>query len=350
LASRDTLPAAFHHQWLTITQRLEAGVFDYLIFALTNARSIAIEVGLFAAPIAALWLLQGWSTRSGRRLSVVAVATVGTLLLAWRGHLVPYFSNQVLDVGCSMPRHSVGPLTLRDGCLSNEPGLGLVRFAPRVALTWIGLLGFGCAVVAAIEAWRAAPEPRTSEAQREVQVDDSRRATLALWLATAASYWIVVASIDVFDRYLLFLVPLAVALLGAAIPAEPRRANARAWIAAATLVLGSLLWSVGAVQEYLDWNRARWRAIAYLANDIGAGREEIDGGFEFGGWVNFDARFRHDRRGTSWWWVVDDHYAVAFAPIEGFVVLRRFPYRGWFGLVENDVVALASMTGARARQ
>jgi hypothetical protein len=288
---------------------------------------------------------------------VIGAATIGAALLAWRGHLAPYFSNLVLDVGCSLPRQSAGPLTLRDGCLSNEPGLGLVRFGPRVALTWIGLVGFGCVVVAAFEVWRAARgaggERQYHGAQTSAPVHDAPerlRSSIALLLATATSYAIVIASIDVFDRYLLFLVPFALALLGAAIRVQPGRTHAAAWITGGALALGSMLWTVGAVQEYLDWNRARWRAIAYLASDLGARREEIDGGFEYGGWVNFDARFRNDRRGTSWWWVVDDYYAVAFAPIDGFVVLRSFPYRGWFGLVENDIVALARTTNRSARR
>ena len=176
-----------------------------------------------------------------------------------------------------------------------------------------------------------------------------RRSSIALVLATAATYCVVVSSIDVFDRYLLFLVPFALALLATAVRAQPAKPPALAWVVGGALALGSLLWSVGATQEYLDWNRARWRAIAYLARDLGAGREQIDGGYEYGGWLNFDARFRHDRRGTSWWWVVDDRYAVAFEPIEGYEVLRRFPYRGWFGLVEDDIVALERSTGAASR-
>jgi hypothetical protein len=161
-----------------------------------------------------------------------------------------------------------------------------------------------------------------------------------MFLAIAASYTALVALINVFQRYLLFLVPLILALFVLALRNHPPRVPALAAGAALTLV--SLSFSVGGVQEYLDWNRARWRAISYLASDLGARREQIDGGFEFGGWLNFDSRFRHDRRGTSWWWVVEDRYAVAFAPIDGFEVRKRFPYRGWYGLVRSDVMALAA--------
>jgi 4-amino-4-deoxy-L-arabinose transferase-like glycosyltransferase len=343
LASRGTLPGAFRMQWMTIAQRLDVSRFDFLVFALTNAWRIGIEVGLFAAPLAAIWLLQSRSANGRRRLIVIGAASLATLLIAWRGRLVPYFSNLVLDIGCSAPRQAVGPLTIRDGCLTPEPGLGLLRFAPRVALTWIGLVALGCVLVAAFEAWRCSGTTRNAGA---ALADAPRRSSIALVLGTAASYWVVVSSIDVFDRYLLFLVPFALVALAASMRAQPAPTRTLSWVVGGALALGSLLWSVGAVQEYLDWNRARWRAITYLARDLGAGREQIDGGFEYGGWLNFDARFRHDRRGSSWWWVVEDRYAVAFAPIQGYEVLRRFPYRGWFGLVEDDIVALERSTGA----
>jgi hypothetical protein len=346
LDARGALPGAYHHQWMTIVERVEGGLAEFTMFWLTNVRNVAIEVGLHVAPLAAIWLFGSWTRRRARRPIVLGVATVAAAWLAWRGRLFPYFSNLVLDVGCSRPRWSVGPLTLRDGCLTPEPGLGLLGTAPRFLLTWIGLIGAGCVVIAAVELCRDALAPREADDAR-----GSRLPSITLVLATAASYLAVVASIDVFDRYLLFLVPFAALLLAAAVRLQPEPVRAPAWALAGALTLASLLWSVGAVQEYLDWNRARWRAIAFLANEAGAGREEIDGGFEYGGWVNFDARFRHDRRASSWWWVVDDRYAVAFAPIEGYVVLEQFPYRGWFGLVENDIVALGRMgAGAPPRR
>ena len=186
-------------------------------------------------------------------------------------------------------------------------------------------------MVAAFEAW-----PRRTR----------RRASVALVLATAATY-------SSWSRHRRLSIAICSSwcrspsvALAASIRAQPAPPRAPSW------------WSVARSRwapaldrrrgaEYLDWNRARWRAIAYLASDLGAGREQIDGGFEYGGWLNFDARFRHDRRGTSWWWVVDDRYAVAFEPIQGYDVLQRFPYRGWFGLVEDDIVALERSTRRR---
>jgi hypothetical protein len=168
-------------------------------------------------------------------------------------------------------------------------------------------------------------------------------------VATAAAYLVVVASIDVFDRYMIFLVAAALIVLEAAIGARPSRPSAPSWAFASALALGSLGWSVGAAQEYLDWNRARWAAISYLTDEVGAAPEQLDGGFEYGGWVNYDPDFRLDFRWPSWWWVVDDRYTVAFAPVEGYRVLRRFPYQGWFGLIENDIVALERAVDAGSR-
>ena len=85
LASRGALPDAYHLQWKTIAQRLDTSPLGFLAFSLTNVGTIAIEVGLFAAPLAAIWLLQSRSGRTRRRLMVIAAATLATLLLALAG-------------------------------------------------------------------------------------------------------------------------------------------------------------------------------------------------------------------------------------------------------------------------
>ncbi len=343
LASRGALPGAYHLQWMTIAERLDASLLRFLVFTLSNLRGIGIEVGLFAAPLAAIWLSavalgprrpaadRDRRGQPGDAADRVARAA-GSLLLQPRARRRMFRSTPggwAADDPRRLPHRRAGtrhsPLrSARRAHLDRSRGAGL-RAGRRVR---------GLALVRE-RAERRSPAPR--------------RASIVLVLATAATYWVVISSIDVFDRYLLFLVPFALVALAASIRAQPAPPRAAAWLVGGALALGSLLWSVGAVQEYLDWNRARWRAIAYLASDLGAGREQIDGGFEYGGWLNFDARFRHDRRGSSWWWVVEDRYAVAFAPIEGYDVLRRFPYRGWFGLVEDDIVALERSTAVASR-
>jgi hypothetical protein len=207
--------------------------------------------------------------------------------------------------------------------------------APRWILTWLGLLGAAALAAAVHDAWKAA---------RREAADARRRGAIALLLASAAIYFGLVALLDiVFDRYFLFLVPLTLPLLAASM--RERAPSRRSLAVAVALTAAAFLFSVGATQEYLDWNRARWRAIAYLAKERAAGREQIDGGFEFAGWVNFDLRQRHDLGGSRWWWVVDPRYQVAFGEVAGYDVLARFAYRGWLGMVEDDVLALERRGG-----
>ena len=260
LASRGALPGAYHLQWMTIAERLDVSLLRFLVFTLSNLRGIGIEVGLFAAPLAAVWLLQSRSGRGGRRLIVIGAATPGdaadrvaraarSLLLqprARRRMLRSAPSGRAADDPRRLPHRRAGtrhsPLrSARRAHLGRSRGAGL-RAGRRVR---------GLVLAARRRDRPGALAPR--------------RASIALVLATAASYWVVISSIDVFDRYLLFLVPFALVVLAASIRAQPAPPRAASWVVGGALALGSLLWSVGAVQEYLDWNRARWRAIAYLA-------------------------------------------------------------------------------------
>ena len=326
LARRGSLPENYYLQWRLIRADLSAGVGEMIGRSFGTALEMAIYLGLFVLPIAAMWIVQ----RGGRRrtrLSVVAVATLVTLTLASRQWLVPYFSNILLDIQCATDRIVVGPLTLRDGCTADRPGLGELPYAGRWLLTWFGLVGAGSLVAAVFESewkWR----------HREYRAEGA----VILLVVVSGSYLALMTLIHVFDRYLLFVAPLVLALFARTI--RTVRYTAQSLALGGAVIVSALLFGVGATQEYLDWNRARWRAIDYLTETVGAKREEIDGGFEFGGWVNFDARLRDDRVDTGWW-VVDDRFVVSFRKVRGYRVLARFPYRGWFGLTEGKVLALS---------
>jgi hypothetical protein len=140
-----------------------------------------------------------------------------------------------------------------------------------------------------------------------------------------------VAVAGLFDRYLLPLLPPAMALTAvpaAGLPPRPR------WVAAAC---GALLaafagFSVAGSHDYLSWNRARWRALDELARrQVAPAR--VDGGFEFNGWHGYDAALpvapSTNDAVRSWWWVKDDEYVLAFGPLAAYEEVARHAFGRW---------------------
>lgn len=120
-----------------------------------------------------------------------------------------------------------------------------------------------------------------------------------------------------FDRYLLLLFPLLIIVV-----AEDG-SRVRTNLALIPLVLISLF-SVFATQNYLGWNRVRWKQLNELMSR-GVSPNQIDGGFEFNGWYNTGPRLlENDNR--SWWFVNDDQYTVGFQDICGYKKLDSASY------------------------
>jgi hypothetical protein len=87
------------------------------------------------------------------------------------------------------------------------------------------------------------------------------------------------------------------------------------------------LFSIFATHDYFEWTRARWQGIHYLLDDLKASPSEIDGGFEFNGW--YQTKYKDDPNNTtkSWWFVTDDQYMLSFSPMEGYEIIRQYPYK-----------------------
>jgi 4-amino-4-deoxy-L-arabinose transferase-like glycosyltransferase len=123
-----------------------------------------------------------------------------------------------------------------------------------------------------------------------------------------------------FDRYFL---PLFAVLGMSAIPYRPKIKAGTAVPALLLLVFFSLF-SIAATHDYLSWNRTRWKALDYLMNEKGVSANDIDGGFEFNGWLKPTNIIGNP--GKSWWFVDNDDYVIAFGDIGGFSKYKGFHY------------------------
>ena len=278
--------------------------YGYRHWVVWNAAQIAGYLGLFAAP----WALWRWlPTGRGARIAVcvgtAAIATASFAFAWWP----PYRENNLVDAA------GIGPFTLYDAL---PRGLFGIDRSPGVVWRVAGLgAAFGIAILACAGA---------SAARALFAARNAERATTWFVVAILAGYLIPFVLTDCFDRYLLFVLPFALALVRRDPTAAPpaARAAALAWIACA-LTLGA-----AATHDYFAWNRARWAAID-AAHRLGGTAETVDGGFEYNGYYRFNATPRGPAPGKSWWWVLDDRYVVAFSVPPGYVERQRIPVDRW---------------------
>jgi len=129
-----------------------------------------------------------------------------------------------------------------------------------------------------------------------------------------------------FDRY---AIPLILLLLLFLVPIEVKNTLGLQFVFAGFFIV---LFSFSVVEnlDYFNWQKKRFEAIYYL-HEKGASDFEIDGGFEFNGWVKKNSAYPTDVK-KSWWWVVDDKFIVCAKPISEmhldtlFVFQRYLPF------------------------
>jgi hypothetical protein len=145
---------------------------------------------------------------------------------------------------------------------------------------------------------------------------------------------------EFYDRYLLFLLPGALALAGVA-PGHPDAEPDFTWRWApglATLVLFGAV-SVGLMHDWLAWNSARWK-LGERALSLGIPSQEIEGGAEWNGWHSepdsppaqvsgYVLPFTRD-----WFGNVTGRLGLSFTAFPGTVVVDEEPYTLW--LVPGD--------------
>lgn len=139
-----------------------------------------------------------------------------------------------------------------------------------------------------------------------------------------------------FDRHLLiYILPATILLLPSSDPNTVTPSRTTWGLGLVTLSLFSF-YSIAGTHDYLAWNRARWEGLHYLMTDLKIPPDQIDGGFEFNGWLTSDTfppqgnSFRYKRNS---WWVAQDRYKVFWkmTPMyeDSFTVIRTIPYTSW---------------------
>jgi hypothetical protein len=153
----------------------------------------------------------------------------------------------------------------------------------------------------------------------------------AILLFTAWQVPFMLIAPEIHDRYILMLLPGALAL--AAWEAPQTRWT---WIPAVLCVLLIGACSVCLMHDWLAWNRARWdlgnRALSRRIQP-----QDIEGGFEWDGWHGNVTRDKNpgERQGLaleflhSWFPHITGRYALSFSELPDSVTVDSEPYTLW---------------------
>ncbi len=294
-----------------------------------------LYVGLFIfplAPLAAASVSQRLRSRSDRRQVIAALSAlltgIGAILLA-RGTLMPVSGNVLFDVG-------LGPLLLRDTYL-----LGLPHFPSAPPVFWAVMTAAAALGATTLIACLWGARKPIVEARLE---SPSRRDVRLLFVLLVGLVYVVGVAVSTaspqysfFDRYVVFLLVPAIAVVAKAAPAANRRAAPA--LAAAIVLVGLYgLFSVTQTHDYLAWNRARWQALRDLTHQ-GVPPAKIDGGFEFNAWYGYDPAAPPETAGGTWR-TQGDEYVVTLGPLPSYVEVRRYPFQRWLPVRSDAITVL----------
>jgi hypothetical protein len=84
-----------------------------------------------------------------------------------------------------------------------------------------------------------------------------------------------------------------------------------------------------ATHDYLDTNRSRWNALNDLMQRCRVQPGEIDGGFEFNGWMLSDSLRVREIDDILWSRTNVDHIVQLWSVREDYSELARFPVDWW---------------------
>lgn len=265
------------------------------------------------------------------RLTLVGLALAVIVATFFMGWLPPYRENNVLDIA------GIGPFTLGNGMALAE-----VSIDRNKGLFWVmvGLLaGIGMAFLAALLmfTFRRMNKPMAPR----------RRGVLVFLMVAVVAYIIPFAITDYFDRYLIFVVPFLLLWAVIVFGKNTGRYFVFRNAVSITLLLGVGVLGAVVTHDYFAWNRARWQAITYAEHFLGASADNLDGGFEYNGFYNFEKiKAPGGADGKQWWWVIDDQYLVTFSSRAGYSEKKRFPVARYL-TVTPPIIFLMEREGER---
>ncbi len=316
-------------------------------FTVANAafRGLA-TLGFFLLPWAPVVGLAGVRQRRLFALTFAVLAAAAAFLYAREGATMFYLSNMLGDFW-------IGPWTTRDiQFLGHKPD-GDAGLLFHLALTAASLASAALLISRLFAASSFGRDDAGHDATDRA-VDAGGRRRIAVFCVAAFSLsalGTLTQSHYFFDRYLIVLVPLAMAAVVAL--SGPLRAGS----AFAATLAAVALYSVAGTHDYMERSRARWDLLGGL-EARGVTARSIDGGVEYNGErladelrtspTDVEARRGQPQSRKSWWWVIDDRWILAYGPLDGYREADSRRFARWLPPGEDRVLVLERNDSADA--
>ena len=245
--------------------------------------------------------------------TTIIAAGVALVYFLFEGQIMPYCNSIINDFG-------LGPFSLKDAVILNVPHPTTL---PRLVWWLVTLLSTLSGITLLSEMTLDILSCRglkgcVSGSSPTSHATNHHCLEVFVYLTGVGLWLSIVLTGKRFDRYfLMLLVPAMVSPL-------KRIGGARTITPA--LLTGLVLFGLFGVlgtHDYISWNRARWKGINYLLQEERVSPAEIDGGYEFNYWYNFESA---RQQGIEWWWALDDKYCISFSLLKGYSVVKKIPY------------------------
>lgn len=306
-------------------------------------------LGQWMLPLIVLFL-PSWSDATTRRGLSIWLAVLSSAAAAVTGIL--WFTNMLLpsrgNIGYSIDLVASYFIDLGTGPRELMGGNHLPR-APRwfpVVSTWAAAFG-AISIVLALGhvARRAVVQLHSGQGRRALWLPAFSLVSLVFYYAPfCVSYLVLV------DRYALPLMPLLTLLLAGepiGVTIRPRPILGVRVLISAALAFSYLVFAVASAHDYLAWNRQRWAASSFLLAQGGVTPDDINGGFAFNGYYEWQDQPRKAILIDSMGFESNDRsrYAIAFEDRPGFRQVRRLSVDRWLPLSPEQIVILERSDG-----
>jgi len=290
----------------------------------------ALYLGLFLLPLLLIKISAGWPVLARRNkvtmVSISSVVFVLTMLfLVLKGRIMPVAGNVLYDIG-------LGPPLLHDTYILKLPHLPRAPAFVWLAVTFAAIMGASLLTENVISVI-----PSLLSRRKLCSNCTNDKWLIAFFLSFCVFYSGLMGLTRLFDRYLLFFLPMLMAIISCSTEYTELRINRRTFCVVFCIMAVFAIFTVSGTHDYLAWNKARWKALDYLVETEQISPRRIDGGFEFNGW-HYDPDY--PVKPSRWWWIYEDDYIVSFGPITGYEEVKRYSYSRWLGPGKGNVMIL----------
>lgn len=281
-----------------------------LRLALIIATLIFLTLAIFA------WF-SGFHIPSPHQGNTIHTAGIGTLTLRDTYFLKPEFQLH-------QDQSLFGTLSLHDTYFLQLPHVTALPLSFWVLMTIAALIGTTILTLVLLLTVKKLFSTSSDK-------NNSDQAITCFVLLSVAIYMIPLVIGGFLDRYLVPVIPLVaagVASLSARLPALPDTQSLSRYATPTFIIALFVALTICGTHDYFAWNKARWTALNELTQSKLASPGDVDGGFEFNGLNLYDPEFR-TTRDKSWWWVHNDTYLLTFGAVQGYSIVKEYPYKKW---------------------